>query len=667
MNASAGVRVPALVVLLAVTGFVAVQAAPSDGHVIGIWPAGLATVVVLAADRRWRTPLTLVIMLLALATIWGGGRPAEVALGYALGIAAETCVAVRLLGRGHHGRPRLIDDSDLVRYFLATAAAGLVAGVVAALTSVLTGWGTPWFVGLGIGVAHWASQLCVVPVFARLPAHGAVARRRERVAQWLTILVVVPVVFIPRDFPSLAFVVIPLLAWTALRSRPMEALVQMWAVVGCAIAMTTFDLGPFAGAPALYGLDHDTRGVLLALYAATCALIVVPLVQRVGVHIATSRAARGERDRLQNVVRSTPGVAIIGTDPVGRVTLFNPGAESLLGYSAEEMLGSPIERLFSPESIRLKAAEVGVSDDFVSVVRALVDPAVGQTSLRFLRRDGEERDHVLTLSRITADDGATLGFVSTSEDVTERLQAENALKQAVERLRQVDAVKDAFVSSVSHELRTPITSIQGYLELLEDGSYGDLNAPQLNAVRRVAGNSRRLLGLIDDLLTLSKMQEESSIVVVERAFDLRLAVETGYGLVTPVLERRRLTMSLSLPSEPVPFLGDRDMVERLVVNLVGNAVKFTPDEGTVAVALEIDGEETLLRVTDTGIGIPLEEQQHLFQRFFRSELAQKHAIQGSGLGLSISRAVVERHRGTIDVVSDTGAGTTFVVRMPLVA
>ena len=175
-------------------------------------------------------------------------------------------------------------------------------------------------------------------------------------------------------------------------------------------------------------------------------------------------------------MRSTPGVAIIGTDPACRVTLFNPGAESLLGYRAEEVIGSSIERLFSPASVRLKAAELGVPDDFVSVARAIVDPAVGQTSLRFLRSDGEERDHVLTLSRITADDGTTLGFVSTSEDVTERLEAENALKEAVEQLRQVDAVKDAFVSSVSHELRTPITSIQGYLELLEDGSYGDLRA-----------------------------------------------------------------------------------------------------------------------------------------------------------------------------------------------
>nr|WP_253945529.1 PAS domain-containing sensor histidine kinase [Nocardioides sp. zg-DK7169] len=452
-----------------------------------------------------------------------------------------------------------------------------------------------------------------------------------------------------------------------MRSHPREALAQMCTVLGCAISMTTFGFGPFAGAPTAYGLDHDARGVLLGLYAATCALIVVPLVQRVGVHIATSRSARVERDQLRNVVRSTPGVAIIGTDPECRVTLFNPGAERLLGYRAEDLLGRSMGALFSASSIRLKAEEMGVPADFASVGTAIADPAVGQTWLRLRRSDGEERDHMLTLSRITADDGTTLGFVSTSEDVTESLVAENALKEAVERLREVDAVKDAFVSSVSHELRTPITSIQGYLELLEDGSYGDLAPAQLNAVRRVAGNSQRLLGLIDDLLTLSKMQEGASIVAVERAFDLRRAVETAYALVTPVLEHRHLSMSLTLPPEPVPFLGDRDMVERLVVNLVGNAVKFTPDEGSVDVALENDGEQTLLRVSDTGIGIPLGEQQHLFQRFFRSELAQKHAIQGSGLGLSISRAVVERHGGTIEVVSDTGAGTTFLVRMPVVA
>ena len=198
-------------------------------------------------------------------TICAGGRPVEVALGYALGVALETLVAVHVLGRGRHDPLRIVEDGDLTRFFGAATAAASGRGPVRRPDLGAHRLGHAVVRGAGGRRRALASQLCVVPIFARLPTHGAVARPRERVAQWLAVLVVVPVVFVPRDFPSLAFVVIPLLAWTALRSRPIEALVQMCAVVGCAIVMTTYGSGPFAGAPAFYGLDHDTRGVLLGL------------------------------------------------------------------------------------------------------------------------------------------------------------------------------------------------------------------------------------------------------------------------------------------------------------------------------------------------------------------------------------------------------------------
>ncbi len=136
--------------------------------------------------------------------------------------------------------------------------------------------------------------------------------------------------------------------------------------------------------------------------------------------------------------------------------------------------------------------------------------------------------------------------------------------------------------------------------------------------------------------------------------------------MAPVLKTRRLEMRLDLPEDPVPFHGDRDLMERVVVNLVGNAVKFTPDDGAVAVELEVLGDFAELSVADTGIGIPIAEQSRLFTRFFRSELAQKNAIQGSGLGLSIARGIVEKHGGSVAVTSAVGEGTTFRVRLPVV-
>ena len=220
------------------------------------------------------------------------------------------------------------------------------------------------------------------------------------------------------------------------------------------------------------------------------------------------------------------------------------------------------------------------------------------------------------------------------------------------------------MSSVSHELRTPITSILGYLELLADGAMGDVSRPQSDALARVSSNSRRLLRLIDDLLVLSRMQDgalDPELVPL----DLREAVRAGFEVVAPGWEQRDLRPSLELPKHEVRVLGDRDMLERVVVNLVGNAVKFTADGGLVAVRLDVDTDRTSLLVSDTGIGVPADEQERLFTRFFRSSLAMKEEIPGSGLGLAICQAIVEAHGGDVALVSRPGIGSTFRVTLPL--
>ena len=155
--------------------------------------------------------------------------------------------------------------------------------------------------------------------------------------------------------------------------------------------------------------------------------------------------------------------------------------------------------------------------------------------------------------------------------------------------------------------------------------------------------------------------------MVDRVVDLRKVISAGCAVVAPALEKRALELDLDLPDEPVPFLGDRDMLERVVINLVGNAVKFTPEEGRVAVSLRVGREWLVLEVADNGIGIPLQEQDQLFTRFFRSSLAQESAIPGSGLGLSIAHAIVEQHGGSMSVESAPGSGTTFQVRLPVLA
>ncbi|WP_309649769.1 histidine kinase dimerization/phospho-acceptor domain-containing protein, partial [Nocardioides sp.] len=525
--------------LMALFGFIAVWGAPEGGRVTGIWPAGLATGCLLLARRRHTAAIVSGVVVVAFLTIWLGGRPWDVAAGFALGSALEALVVSRLFTDGAGEKPDLRSDADLRAYFLSAGAGGVVAAAIGCATSAVTDWGSPGLVAASIGTAHLASNLTLIPFFCRLPNQESVAGSGERLIQWLAILVVTPMVFLPQDFPSVVFAAIPVLAWGALRISPRESLAQLVAVVAFAIFMTTAGSGPFADVPVRYGLPVDARGVLLASFAITCVIIVVPLMIRVGEQIATARVAAAERDKVQRIVDGATGVAIIGTDERGLVTLFNPGARLLLGYDLDDVLGRSTRMLHSPLSVSRKAAEVGVVDDFDVVAQALIGPEHAGTLLGFVRKDGVERMHAMTLSRIVDDRGRTTGYVSTSEDVTDQVEAQRALEEALEsereaadRLREVDAVKDAFVSSVSHELRTPMTSILGYLEMLGEGAYGELNEGQVNAVRRVSENTTRLLGLIDDLLTLSRVDSDG-FVHHDRVFDLAAAVRASYDVVAP--------------------------------------------------------------------------------------------------------------------------------------
>ncbi len=656
-------RAGALMLVTAVTGFLAVSAAPDDGKVIGIWPVGAAAGALLWSPRRvapWLLPAVLVLAVLSVSL---GGRPLVVAVGYAVTITVEVALVWWLLSRGVERTWRLLDDSDLRRWVGTCFLAGGIGAAGGALTSWLADFGDPAYVALGLGMAHLASHLVLTPLWAQLPQHSDIAGRREHLLQWASIAVAAPLVFWPSGLPSLVYVLIPLLAWSALRIGAREALAQMVLLLAFAVMLTTGGQGPFAAAPDLHGLPRDMRGVLLAAFAAVCALIVVPLILRVGESVEAARLARAERDTLDRIVNSTTGVAIIGADRDSRITLFNPGAERMLGYTASEVMGRSTLLLHSPSTIGAKAAELDVEPTLQAVADHMLEHGMAGVDMGFVRADGVERTHSMTLSRLTDEQGQVIGYLSTSEDVTERVGAEEALRAALQRMQEVDTVKDAFVSSVSHELRTPITSIHGYLELLLDDAFGELAGPQRSAVERVSRNAQRLLGLIDDLLTLSRLQEDG-LKLAPRVVDLREVVTEACAVVAPAAETGGLGLAVDLPEDPVPFLGDRDMLERAVVNLVANAVKFTPAGGRVGVGLEVREDGSTVQVSDTGIGIPLAEQEHLFTRFFRSSTAQRQAIPGSGLGLSIAHAVVRQHGGTIRVASCEGEGTTFWVDLP---
>jgi two-component system phosphate regulon sensor histidine kinase PhoR len=243
-------------------------------------------------------------------------------------------------------------------------------------------------------------------------------------------------------------------------------------------------------------------------------------------------------------------------------------------------------------------------------------------------------------------------------------QAYERERHMVAKLQELDNAKSEFVSSVSHELRTPLTSIVGYLELLLEGEGGPLEAEQLRMLEVIGRNSRRLLALIEDLLTLSRI-ESGAFKVSMTPIELPPLVDAVVESVKPTVDARKLELVVDVPARTGTILGDEPQLERVLLNLITNALKFTPEGGRVTLSARPVGDSIALSVADTGIGIPASEQPKLFSRFFRSSISQERAIQGTGLGLVIVKSIVEHHGGSIWFTSKPGEGTTFTVTLPL--
>ncbi|HEX4680198.1 MAG TPA: HAMP domain-containing sensor histidine kinase [Gaiellaceae bacterium] len=239
-------------------------------------------------------------------------------------------------------------------------------------------------------------------------------------------------------------------------------------------------------------------------------------------------------------------------------------------------------------------------------------------------------------------------------------QAQQLLKFQNEQLVEIDRLKDEFVSSISHELRTPLTSIAGYVELLQEEEGDPQKLGHLAIVRR---NSERLLALFTDLLFAARLQY-GRLELERSPVDMRNLVVQSVDSARP--RAQAASVRLGVHVEDVPeIIGEPAKLAQLLDNLVSNAIKFTPSNGHVDVRLTSHPEMIRIEVSDTGIGIPDVERERLFERFFRAQSALERQIQGTGLGLYISKAIVDAHDGRIGVTSTPGTGTTFVVELPV--
>lgn len=367
---------------------------------------------------------------------------------------------------------------------------------------------------------------------------------------------------------------------------------------------------------------------------------------------STYRLVAAERARtsfVNGLLSAATEQSIIATDPNGLITVFNRGAERMFGYQADEMVGkaTPLV-LHDPDEVAARAAELGVAPGF-EVLTAQARRGRPETrEWTYVRRDGTRLRVSVSIAPYYDGPGELRGFVKIGTDVTERAAAEQ--------------LKDEFVALISHELRTPLSSIIGYLEVLFDDTTGPLTQRQRQFLDVVDRNARRQLRLVSDLLFVSQVDAGRVRLHVD---DVDLAELAKAAIEAAQPRAMAGDVTLQLEADDVTTLrGDPDRLGQIIDNLLTNAIKFTPHGGVVDVRVTGNTDTVVIEVSDTGVGIPAAEQRQLFTRFFRASTATSRAIPGIGLGLTIVKAIVDAHRGTVSVTSAEGNGTTFRIYLP---
>jgi len=237
------------------------------------------------------------------------------------------------------------------------------------------------------------------------------------------------------------------------------------------------------------------------------------------------------------------------------------------------------------------------------------------------------------------------------------------LSQVLNEVKTISKRKTDFVSSVSHELRTPLTSIKGYASILLAGKLGNLPAAIKERLGKINRHSDELVQLVNDLLDISRI-ESGRVVMQSEQLDLKEIVEVVSDLLSAQFREKEIEFTSKIPPNAKIISADRRQIERVFINIMANAAKFTPQKGKIILLAKKTNNEVQVDITDTGCGIPQEEQETIFEEFYRVDNPINQEVKGTGLGLSLVRHIIEAHNGKIWVKSRAGAGSTFSFTLP---
>lgn len=372
---------------------------------------------------------------------------------------------------------------------------------------------------------------------------------------------------------------------------------------------------------------------LVLLVGLISALIVVRLIRKLD----------AERIRRAAVLASI-AEGVVTTDPNGNITSINPAMEDLGAWEQAQVIGLPYSDVYSfyDDRGRELPLEKRVLGQAIETGERVASHGF---DLMLQARDGRRVPVAITAAPILDGDGELVGGVDIIRDVSSD--------------REVDQMKSALISTVSHELRTPLTMIQGFSELLLAGGIGPEKSAE--ALRQINSSAERLGRLIDDLLSVSRI-ESGRLAPRSSELDLSSLIAE---VTAPFAEVR--TIETDIPRGLPGVIADRDMLVQVLTNLVSNAAKYSPESEPIEIAAIANGRSAEISITDRGIGMTEQEMSNLFEKFYRVDRPEVHKAGGTGLGLFITRSLVEMQGGQIWVSSSSGGGSTFSFSLPVAA
>ncbi|GEM_PF-617065 len=347
--------------------------------------------------------------------------------------------------------------------------------------------------------------------------------------------------------------------------------------------------------------------------------------------------------------------SIFIVDPrTNKILDLNETAAFRLGYSKSELCGWNWDKIVIP-----------MTDEQIETIhkKLLADGVVIYEQIH-RRKDGsrilvELSSRVITYNKLIV-------LQNLVHDITSRKEVEKELREAKELAELANRVKSEFLANMSHELRTPLNAIIGFSEILQDMNFGELNARQLEYIKDIKESGELLLSLINDILDLSKI-EAGKAVLNYSPIDLESMLQNCLNLIKEKALRHQLTLILNIPAslKGRVIKGDERKLKQIMINLLSNAAKFTPDNGTITVDVALTDKEILITVSDTGIGISKEDQKHVFEDFYQAKGGLADKIPGTGLGLALVKRFVELHGGRIWAQSEgLGKGSQFTFTLP---